>query len=471
MNNSNKITKTLALGISAIFLNHGAWSGGYSLYEENSARAVGNVAAGIAAEGADASTGWYNPAGLVLLKHRQVLLSGVGVLPTSLITGSATYTTPTLPPYVESFHNMRGGKDGLVPSIHAAIPFGDRYALGLNVVAPEGLSSQYPTDSPVRYAALMSSFTTASFSPVLAAKLSETLSIGGGVDLQYATLGFSSMIGAPALMTSLGLPSTFLDSQVTNNGKSFGVGFHAGFLFRFQNDHTRIGMNYESNVKHQFKGSSVLRGRMADPSLNVFNPIAGNPAASFRTNNFQTNTITFPSVTTLSGYQDLNEKWALLGSIVYTQWSAIQLFDLDNLAASGANSLGNINLNEYNSTSPQDYRNTWRYAVGLNYKMTRNVMLRGGVGCDQTPTVNKARNVNLPDTNVFVFAGGVHYQMYEQFGLDIGYSYYMKTASTSINSGYVFGNSTYNINAISSSYHGNLVGLQLVWTGDKAVSK
>jgi long-chain fatty acid transport protein len=279
------------------------------------------------------------------------------------------------------------------------------------------------------------------------------------------------MIGSPALMSFLGLPSTLLDSELSNNGKSFGVGFHAGFMLRFRNDHTRIGFNYQSSVKHTFKGSSILTGRLADPSLNVFNPGAGNAAASFRTNDFKTNVITFPALLTLSGYQDLNEKWALLGSIVYTVWSPIELYALDNLAASSANNLGNINLFQYNSLVPQDYRNTLRYAVGLNYQMNPTLMLRGGRGSDQRPTVNAARNINLPDANVVVFAGGVHYQMYKQFGLDMGYSYYMKAAATSINSNYALGNSTYNINVLTNGYYGHLIALQFVWTGDKGQDK
>ena len=56
-----------------------AYSGAFSLYTEGSASAVGNFAAGVAAEARDASIGWYNPAGLALIRNQQVVLGATGV--------------------------------------------------------------------------------------------------------------------------------------------------------------------------------------------------------------------------------------------------------------------------------------------------------------------------------------------------------------------------------------------------------
>ncbi|MFW2535499.1 transporter, partial [Legionella sp. 28fTON52] len=42
-------------------------------------------------EAADASTGWYNPAGLALIRQQQVVVGAVGVFPSSELTGTSTF--------------------------------------------------------------------------------------------------------------------------------------------------------------------------------------------------------------------------------------------------------------------------------------------------------------------------------------------------------------------------------------------
>ena len=446
------------------------YAGGFSLYTENSTHAVGNFAAGVAAEGADASSGWYNPAALVMIKTPQVVLSGVGALPTAEITGTSTYSTLGALPYIQPFSHVNGAQNGFVPSFHLALPFGERYAFGLNMIAPVGLASSYPVDSAVRYAAALSAYDSINMSPVLMATLSDYVSVGGGPDFQYATMKFTNIIGSPAEMIALGLPATTLDSKITNKGHSFNTGFHAGLLIMLHEKHTRIGLNYQSAITHEFKGSSSLVGRLADPLLNLLNPVAGNANAIFSTRGFHTNDVTFPYVVTLSGYQDLNEKWAVLGSIVYTGWSSLQLFVLDNIAASAPNNIGGVNLLQYNENTPLDYKNTWRFAVGGNYQVNDQWMMRAGIGYDETPTVNSARNVNLADINRWALAVGTHYQLKQRFGLDVGYAFLIESHGTSINSNYTLGStSVYHVNARTKGY-GHLLGIQGVWQLDKTIS-
>ena len=64
-----------------------AQAGSFSLYTESNGYAVGNFAAGIAAEAFDASTAWYNPAGLALIHEQQMIVGGVGVLPSTTLSG------------------------------------------------------------------------------------------------------------------------------------------------------------------------------------------------------------------------------------------------------------------------------------------------------------------------------------------------------------------------------------------------
>lgn len=86
------LVSSAVIGVLATGVTHAA---GFSLYGESAGYTTGNYAAGAAAEAADASTGWYNPAGLALLREQQMVFGGVGIFPTLKLNGTSTFTTAT----------------------------------------------------------------------------------------------------------------------------------------------------------------------------------------------------------------------------------------------------------------------------------------------------------------------------------------------------------------------------------------
>ena len=461
--------------VIAMIVGHVGYAGGFSLYTEGSPAAIGNFAAGIAAEGADASIGWYNPAGLVLIKKQQAVVGGVGVLPSVKLTGSSTYTTTGASPYSQQFNGLQGAENAGVPSFHYARPFGDQVVFGLSVIAPFGLSTNYGLTSPVRYAATLSQLETINVSPAFGLKMNDYLSFGAGLDLQYARVKFNRIIGSPAVMQLEDLPATILDSESYNAGDSFGVGFHTGLMLRLDEDHTRFGLNYQSQMGHQFNGYSQLTGPLADPALtNILDPeevLAANPKAQLRGNHLSSNNIQLPSIVTLSGYQDINKNWALLGSIVYSGWHSFKTIKLNNVAAIAANPDGEdgsiIQTTSASATTPEDYRDTWRFAAGANYHINDRWMVRVGGGYDQTPTVGAHRDARLPDADRWALAIGAHYQIRANLGIDMGYTYLFANPDAIINNTTQISSiSSYNVNASANNY-AQLLGLQVVWKIDQ----
>ncbi|TAL62437.1 MAG: transporter, partial [Legionella sp.] len=241
-----------------------AYAGGFSLYTESGPMMTGNFGAGAAAEGADASIGWYNPAGLVLIHNQQAVFGGVGVLPVAQISGTSSYFSPLFDdtPYVETFNGLKGAKEAFVPSLHYALPLGDRATFGFSIVSPFGLATEWAADSAVRYQATFTEVITMNFSPEIGGKLTDNFAVGAGLDLQYARVKFNRMLGLPVFALPLGNPMV-VDSLSYNKGDSFGVGFHAGILGMFNDNHTRIGLNYQSKMRHKFNGYSQLSGSLA----------------------------------------------------------------------------------------------------------------------------------------------------------------------------------------------------------------
>lgn len=446
-------------------------AGSFSLYTESSAAAIGNYAAGIAAEAADASTGWYNPAGLSLIRSQQAVFGGVGVFPSAKLTGTSRFATTApvaLPAYNQSYNGLQGAKSAFVPSFHYARPLGENATVALSVVSPFGLATDWSRTSPVRYSATYSELITTNISPEIGAKLAEHFALGAGLDLQWARVKFNSVIGAPTFSTAIGRSPFFLDSPIYNKGHSFGVGFHAGGMLMFNENHTRIGLNYQSKMDHTFNGYSRLTGRFASPGLTTLSQanaaaVLGSVSGSTWSNNLFSNNIEFPEVTTLSGYQDVNENLAVLGSVVYTGWHTLRTIQLNNVMAF-VNGLG---ARKVNNISTQNYDNAWRFALGANYKFNDQWMLRVGGGYDQTPTNDIDRDVRLPDSDRWALSIGGHYQYSPAIGFDAGYTHLFTTEDAPINrTAALSPGNTFNVTARTKA-RVDLVGLQAVWTMDQ----
>ena len=173
--------------------------------------------------------------------------------------------------------------------------------------------------------------------------------------------------------------------------------------------------------------------------------------------------VTLPPTTTLSIYQDINPCWAADASVNFTQWSMFNKdLTLRNVQASTVDPLTGLFVPVLIDVDiPEHFHNTWRVAVGGSYRPSKCVLLRAGVGYDQTPTNGTNRNARLPDSGRFAVALGGHYQVSRAIGFDLGYTHIF-ARNTRIDVASVTGSQT---STADGNYHNHidLVGAQLNW--------
>ncbi|MFT4059568.1 MAG: outer membrane protein transport protein [Legionella sp.] len=469
MKNMHKPLRTLVsiavIGVLATGVAHAA---GFALYGEGSGYTAGNYAAGAAAEAADASTGWYNPAGLALIRNKQGVFGGTGIFPNMRINGSSEYVTEGLPPYEQEYHRVNGSYSGFVPASHFALPVGERTTLGLSFTGPYGLSTDWSPVSPVRYSATYTELITATISPEIGTLVLDNLAFGAGMDFQYSRVKFNQIIGAPTLLAALDENPAGLDTFSNNKGASWGLGFHVGLMALFNDNHTRLGVNYQSQVRHVFYGHSELKGILAN-NFDLLLPPYPEAGGVWKNNNLFSNPIYFPDVLTISGYQDINDQWAILGSAVYAGWHSFKTIQLNNVAAPNISSVPPFPVTEANviSTVEQRYNDAWRFALGANYHVTPQWMMRVGGGYDQSPTRNRYRDIRLPDVDRWAIAVGTHYQWKPTIGFDVGYTHLFSGSRPSVHSVQHFSTtSAFFVNSNNGIFAADLVGGQVVWTID-----
>lgn len=387
---------------------------------EQSVTSLGRAHAGGAAAAEDASSVWYNPAGLTMLNDSEFLAGA------SVIRFGADFTkisaTDAAGQPLSGGEGGSVGKLGAVPIIYYSTPINDKLDFGIGLGVPFGLATSYDANSIFRYQAIYTAVTVLNLDPTLAYKFTDHFSGGFGLDIQRMDVKLTNDIdyGAvcfgevnPSACTAMNLTPQNHDGffQGTANDSS-ALGYNFGLLWNY--DTYRVGFSYRSKVKHTLKGNATFanvpalfssQGLFADQGI----------SADFTT----------PQMASLSGMWKLNDQWSLYGDWSYTGWSSF-----DNLTINFANA------NQPPATVDEGLSNVSRFSFGTDYRYNDSWTFRAGVAYDKSPVpdptaasntttndVNASRTARLPDADRKWLAVGATWRVSDHSEWDIGYSH------------------------------------------------
>lgn len=405
-------------------VQHSALAGGFKLPVQNVTN-MGVAYAGTAALAIDASTNFFNPAGLVRLDQEQVVFAGVLNLP---------YTRVEITRATSNFGNVLsppGGRavpinSSFVPSFHYAKRINDDWVFGFSSVTVFGTRTLYTPTSVVRYMATRSELVTMDLAPSLAYSFENGFSIGAGLNALFAKSRLDSRIGTGNHDT---------DGMVKTRVQNWGYGYHAGILYEF-NDCTRVGFNYHSHIAIYGKGKSRIQPTASSPIT-----VQGIYAK-----------LTLPEFATFSVYHALNEQFAVMADVQWVRWDRFKqvILKFDN--------------NTQYITTP-NYKNSYFVALGGTYQFNDCWQFKLGGAFDKTPTVDGSRPIYNPDQNQFYAAIGAQYRFNSQLAFELGYVhvFYQKAIndlSPPISVGLPQGGQS--IQGASRS-HIEVFGLQVTW--------
>lgn len=402
------------------------WAAAFQIMEQG-VSGLGNVYAGSAASAEDATIGFYNAAGLSRLRNEQIAISAVAAIPHSKLTATRALATnrATITP---GRARMKGLS--VIPGLHYAAPLNNGWTFGFNLVSPFGLKTKYAIDSTARYMSTRSELTTYDFAPSIAYSFGNGVSIGAGPDFIYTHAKLDGRLGAGDTLT---------DGYREDSASRWAIGGHVGILFE-ANDSTRIGVNYRSGVKVKPKGESV-----------EIMPIAlGGSGAETRRN--ARSSLRLPDTATLSIFQQLNDRWAAMADIQWTNWSKFKDLVINRNDGQIVRTLHN-------------FKDSYRAALGLSYQVDDCWKLRTGVAHDRSPVRDQNRTTRIPDSHRNWVGLGAQYRIFKCLSLDVGYAHlFFKKASSNEIVPTVTGGPQPG-NAITGQYRSraDLLGLQLTW--------
>ncbi len=395
-------TRSLGGAIVLCILQGPASAAGFAL-NEHSARYLGNALAGASAISDDASTVYFNPAGMTELPS-QFMFSGHAVVPNIDVTGSATQGGAPI-----SGAGSDAGTLGAVANMYWVHRINERTSVGAGIGTPFGLATEYDDDWAGRFHAIRSELLTLNLNPSIAHKLSDQLSIGFGVNVQYLHAKINNAI-------NFGVAEGFIE----NEADDVSYGYNGGVLFK-PAPGTKIGLSYRSRIAHELKGDVRFNipAAVAGVPFGTFNPTVPAPFASMPTSTFfQNDNITvdieLPATASISAYHRFaNSKFALMGDATWTEWS--NLPELRIVFDSPLTTLGPA-VEEFG------WENTWRFSTGVNYYHNDVWTFRAGTAYDESPVPdNTMRTPRLPDSDRIWATLGATYEMSDHLSFDVGY--------------------------------------------------
>ena len=415
-----------ALGAGGILFAGCVSAAGFSLVEQ-SVSGLGNAFAGGAAIAEDASTIFYNPAGLTRLGKNDFTLGGHLIRPNVKFTNqgstSATGQAPS---------GSNGGDAGglnFVPNAYYAHALSDTWRIGIGINAPFGLKTDYESGWVGRYQALKSDIKTININPSLAYQVNDRFSLGAGIDAQYikaeltraidfGTLcvsQFGQRLGSAAAgaraCASAGIRPGTRDGTVKIEGNDWSYGVNLGALFQVSSS-TRLGVAYRSKIKQELTGDATF----SNPALP--GPFAALTASRLTSNGGVKANVTLPDTLSFSAVTAIDSQWTLLGDITWTKWSRF-----DELRV-------RFNNGAPDSVTVENWKDVYRFSLGANYAFSPVLTLRGGVAYDQSPVKDEFRTARIPDQDRTWLSFGLTYKVGPAAFVDAGYTHlFVKNAS------------------------------------------
>lgn len=381
----------------------------------------------------DASTNWYNAAGLPLLPQ-QVIVSLFDVYHRVEFNGTArapNIAFSSLPAYVAS-GTATSNTNILLPAIHYVLPIDHDWSIGLSVLSAWDLKEDFDEDSLVRYNGTRIHTKSIDVSPSVGWRINDNWSFGLGPDFHYFSIlnDFAINTRAPGLIDSL---SHFTGDEWTN-------GAHVGFLYQF-NPCLRFGLNYRTRLIEHLSGHSNFDGKRAHLP----------PPANFNEDEKFKLRLVLPAVTTLSAYWGISPIWAVMASINFEQWSEDRAYYATNFA---------LLTRSTNLSYAHGFTNTWDFGLGTHYTWNDRWIFKGSIKYLQTPTHTLNRDMLFPDGSKLSLQVGAHYQYNSHVGMDGVYGHvFIKTegihAVNPVTDATLSGH---------SRSHADFLGANFVWT-------
>ncbi len=332
--------------------------------QDSAATARGNA---FAATADNASAVYYNPAGITQIQSQQFSVGAYG------INLHDEFTDPT------GAKTETKNKVAVVPQLFYAMSC-PKYpvSFGLGFYSPYGLGLEWP-DNP-SFRALRGDIRYLTVNPVIAWKITDSLSIAAGPTFNYGDTDLRQTV-LPAAVPAGG--------QLRFRGDDTAFGVNAGIMFRPHEKHS-FGLTYFSATKMNFSGTATTEGVPPADTRN-------SASAEFQ----------FPQHIVAGWSFRPTKDWNLEFNADWTDWDTLNSVTLNQSGGPSA-------------TLPFNWKSSWFYEFGVTRYLPNNWEVSAGYIFSENSVPEGNFNPLVPDSDRHIFSLGVG-RKYEHFSWNLGY--------------------------------------------------
>jgi long-chain fatty acid transport protein len=362
------------------------------MYEGDSFRA----GAGKSSTADNAAVVFNNPGALIALPSHSVLIEGQYY--DSRVTFTNTGSTDAIGNPLSGGNGGDGGVSQFVPSVYYADKADEHWSYGVALNVPFGLSVKWPDNWVGRYQVTETGISTVNINPAVAYRLNEHVAIGVGISAQYANAKLANAIDFGAVCFAFldpttqcvpaGLTPQAADGKVTVKGDDWGYGYNIGLYLTPAQD-THIGLSYRSKIDYKLHGTADFT---IPSSATVFNPAFTDTHVSVP--------LTLPEMFSAGVSHAISPAVLLSADATWTRWSRLKSFDFafDNPAQPPV-------------SITRNWKDTWRYALGIAYRKNSQWTWQGGIAYAQSAIPNETLDPAIPISNAWWYSAGFLYTL------------------------------------------------------------
>lgn len=324
----------------------------------------------------DATTVTHNPANLVEQTESSVIVSltyGYGTKEFTDAAGRSSKTTDN---------------SSVLPNVFLALPINEDLVAGVGITTPYGRSTTFDKTEPLfsmppnRYGlAYFTELYAVNFNPSIAYRVSDSVSIAGGIDILYSELELKQIYPwlAPDGMSVLSEG----DAKLTGDGE--GIGYNVALTWNV-NENQKAAVTYRSSTEIDYDGDYSISGRPP------FYPVAAN--GSIKTE------IEFPAVLALGYGVQVTDRLRIEANVEWIEHSSFDKLDVNTPPGSAIP----------DTTTDTNWEDNWTYGVGADYVLDEKWTLRAGFIYLETPIPSETITPAISEEDQTVLSIGFGYQ-------------------------------------------------------------
>lgn len=286
--------------------------------------------------------------------------------------------------YTDEYNEPNRIDAGIVPNSYYVQRIDEDEWWGIAAYTRFGMLSKFQEGSLAATNSLAANMQGLSIVPTYARKVNDKLSYAVSLEVNEIDLSLDSQ-------------NLVLGNTQLHDAKSYALGWNSAIDYEFD-DKNEMAFVYRSEVTHSVNGKFEAAGGYAGLGKIVNADAYG--------------VVTLPESYTIGYGHKFNDKTRLELQATYTGWSS---YDKLNISVDTANGVLPIN-------SVKDYSNGWRYAIGIEHKLSDKYSILGGYAYDRSVIPAATADFMIPTGALQTFSIGTQYHdEHQRVAVALGY--------------------------------------------------